>query len=96
MNHYTEAHRTEGCQLCECKRTGIPSTEDTLLKVALLSSQHDELVRLLDALGNYVSTLSMTAFLLAIDLLVASGHVEVAGLVRHFMENAMNTSMGGD
>ncbi len=85
---------------CECqhdsKRTGTISIEDTLLKVALLVSERDELAKLLGELVGYVDNLSQTGWLQVINLLVESGHVEAAGLVRHFMANAMSTYMGGD
>lgn len=96
MNHYTEIHPKEGCSICEAKKTGTSTIEDTLVKVALLSSRRDELESQLDALVGYVRELSLTDWQNAINQLNASGHVEVAGLVRHFMVNAMSMFTGGD
>lgn len=90
----------EHWEACGCKtdltKTGHSSIGDTLLKVSLLQSQLEELDRLFAQLEGYVLNLSQTGWLNAIDLLVEFGHAELAGLVRHFMANAMNTFTGDD
>ncbi len=78
------------------RKTGDTSMNESLHKVSILVERVALLTLLFEELAEFVSEVSLTDLLSAIELLRANDHAGVAGLVDHFMANAMNTFMGGD
>lgn len=78
------------------KRTGTPSTSEASLEASPVLSRLAALISLYEELEAFVGDLTLTDFISVIALLRGEDHAALAGLVTHFMDAAMNMSMGDD
>lgn len=101
MNHYIDAHQTEGCEVCQLQEYGRTTSSksndyEEAIPDGQTSSFEDELSLLQSTIVGFIGHLSLTELISAQELLLANDHAAVAGLVNQCMAAASMPLMGGD